>query len=205
MAIWRIVLNWKNTTLNTLAQNVIYMKDPDGLKTAEQIGAIIDVEFWGATTLGGEGTLRNFTSTNVRLDSLSLQRVSPSPPQGTIPYSTALQTGTDGSAVRHPVLGQLFTLKDGLAGRKHRGRFYHYGVTTAKSNTGGMKSGDITNEVTDWCIEMKTKFMNPATTGLFWMLHHRNAVDGDDFTEIVSIQPRPIFGIQRRRNFGVGI
>lgn len=200
---WRATLNWRNTTEGTNAQNVLYFEDTSEVKTADQIGVIIDDSFWG--TGGASGELRNFTSTNVVLQTISLQRIRPLPALGSTPFVTQQRFGVNGSATRHVCLCYIFTFKDGGAGKKHRGRMYHFGHTNSQSDIKGPLAGNVTGTMTQWANNIIARFGPAGTTGLILCLFHRGAAAGSEFTRVTSIQPRPFFGLQRRRNYNVGM
>jgi len=201
--IWRCTMNFFNTTNGTFAQNVIYMEDESELKTPDQIGALLDDNWWGATS--GNPNLRNATSTNVRLETILFQRVFPLPPLGSTPYTTLLRAGGVGSAVKHAVLGIVFTIKDGQAGRAHRGRVYHYGVPGVLVTDAGPTPGNLVSTFNPIAAAWVDRFQTGGTSGLIWNIFHRGASNGGMFTRVASISVNPRLCVQRRRNFGVGI
>jgi hypothetical protein len=201
---WRATLNWFNTAEGLQAQNVLHFEDPSDTKTAEQIGAIIDTVWW--STGSTSNRLTNYTSSNVKLASITLQRLFPGPALGGIPFVTTQTAGAQGTGVVHPVLGFVFTLKDGLAGKKHRGRFYHYGAVPSHLLKNGpspaiMGPTAIPTLITRWLNE----FGPLPVSGLHWCLFHRGEAGAAQFTRITSIQLAQRAAVQRRRNFGVGI
>lgn len=203
--IYKCTLNWINTTLSTNAQNVLYMEADESITNASQVGAILDASFWGSS--GATPEMRNWTSTNVKLASISLQKLTPFPPGGTIVYTTAQNFGNAANVVKSPVLGVLFTLKDGGSGRKHRGRFYHYGATQTILTDTGPTPGNIApgGPIGLTASALIARFGPAATTALKWKIFHRNEpTEGDRFTQVqtIAINPRPV--VQRRRNFGIG-
>ena len=104
----------------------------------------------------------------------------------------------------HPCIGLVFTIKDGSAGKAHRGRVYHYGATTAHTTNSNPSSGNIIGTIALWITNMMNRFGPVPSTGLRWMLHHAQAIGDSNFTDVVSIRVNPVYGVQRRRNFGVG-
>lgn len=202
--IWRCILSWQNTTLNLFAQNNIYMQDVTNVLTPEQVGAQIDDFFWGLST--AQPSMRNWTSTNVKLTQISLQRVSPLPALGTINYTTQQRFGGAANVVKSPVLGVLLTLKTGGAGRRNRGRFYHYGATQTILTDTGPTPANIapTGPIGQTAVDLMNKFGPGGATDLRWMLHHRGEIGDAAFVPFtsISINPRPV--VQRRRNIGIG-
>jgi hypothetical protein len=200
---YKVTLNWRNTVLGLNAQNVLYFRDESGTKTVDQIGALIDDNFWGSLTVNGE--LRNFTSTNVRLDGQTIQQLTPNNPQAGVPYTGQLRSGASGTAVVHPCVGLVFTLKDGSAGRAHRGRIYHYGATVGQTQNSNPTAANIAGTFAQWMANILVRFGPGATTGLRLMLHHGNLIGDSNFTDVMSMRVNPVYGIQRRRNFNVGL
>lgn len=202
--LWRCVLNWRNTVTSLNAQNVLHFSDVTEVKTADQIGALIDTNWWQGGT--GNAMLRGYTSGHVRLESITLSRIFPSPPLGGVPFITQAIAGTQGTAVKHPVLGMVFTLKTGFGGRKHRGRMYHYGAVPTHLTDSGPSGGLLAPTglpllFTRWLQE----FGPSPATGLQWVLHHRGQLFPALFDPITSIQASVRCCVQRRRNFGIGI
>lgn len=202
---WRATLNWFNTQTNLQAQNVLHFEDAEEIKTADQVGAIIDTIWWNPVGTSGE-KLTNYTSGHIKLASITLQRMLPLPAQGGIPYVTLQTTGIATGFVKHAVLGFCFTLKDGLAGKKHRGRFYHYGANATHLLDNGpsaalMVPANIPALIGKWT----SNFIGAPTSGLHWCLFHRGEPGAAQFTRVTNIQLAQRAAVQRRRNFGVGI
>lgn len=201
---WRAVLNWRNTTTSLVAQNVLHFIDQLETKTAEQIGALIDTNWWQGGV--GNANLRTYTSTNVRLETITLSKLFPGPPAGGVPFICGNVAGTQGTLVKHPVLGMVFTLKDGLAGRKHRGRVYHYGAVASHLQDSGPSSALLAPTGLPLLFaRWMTEFGPSAATNLAWCIHHRGEVGAAAFTIVNTVQASPRCCVQRRRNFGIGI
>ena len=90
----------------------------------------------------------------------------------------------------------------GLAGRKFRGRYY-----IAAYRQGATQFGQFTaNEMTQWQTQMdllKSAYTGPngGTTGLGLLIRGEKVIHN---TPVTAIGMRPILGVQRRRNVGVG-
>lgn len=201
--IWQLTATWKNTTNGTFAQNVLYFKDGPGTMTAAQVAAKFDDDWWGSNTIAG--FMRNFTSANVRLEGMSLRIVSPLVGAGSEPVTGQLRTGTVGNTQFHVCLGLVFTLKDGGAGRSHRGRFYHYGVPDGMVTKSGITTANLTGTIQTWINNIIVKFGPEPTSGLRLMLRHKTGPLAGTFTEVTEIRCAPNFGVQRRRNFAIGL
>jgi hypothetical protein len=202
-SIWKCTLYWTNTTLGTNAQNVVYMKADETITDPSQIGAILDNQFWGSS--GATPEMRNWTSTNVKLYQIALQQIQPVPAGGVV-YTTAQNFGNAANVVKSPVLGVLFTIKDGGAGRKHRGRFYHYGATQTILTDTGPTAGNIapTGPIGLTRSALLARFGPTATTALKWQIYHRNEESAFQFTQVSSIAINPRTVVQRRRNYLIG-
>jgi len=199
-AFWRCTMTFRNTVVGTLSQNVLYMEDASETKTPDTIRALLESDWWG-TTAGS--ALRAISSFQSQLFGISLQKISPAPPGGTIPVSPSLTAGNIGVAPFHPVLGFCFTLLDGGAGRKHRGRIYHCSTPSNQILNGVPSSGALTLFAT-----LRTNWLNSfgplPTTGLSWNIFHRNEVGDARFTRVTDFRISPVVRVQRRRNIGVG-
>jgi len=199
---WRVTLTWKYTSDNAFAQNVIYMEDPSETKTPDYIGQQIDNFWWGNLA---NVALRKSTASAVQLWAVDLQKVWPLPAGGSIPYPTVRGAGGVTSAnAWHYVVGMVFTLYDGGAGPRHRGRVYHYGTP----NTTGLRSGPAGADLTNFALTRLNwldAFGPLPTTLLNWCLFHRDLTGSDRFTRITDIRLQPLFGVQRRRTFGRGL
>lgn len=200
---WRATLNWKNTAVNQFAQNVLHFAEPSGVLQPDQVGSVIDNLWWGDTA---NSSLRNYTSGNVVLQSITLQLLEPGPTQGGIPFVTRQAAGSATGLVKHPALGFVFAIKDGLAGKSHRGRFYHYGANGTHLLDGGPASAILTPTALFSLTGLWMERFGPAgNTQLRWQLFHRKLVGTARFTQVTSVEVRPICGVQRRRRIGIGL
>lgn len=201
--IWKCTLYWTNTSIGTNAQNVIYMEADEVTSDPAVIGGILDNSFWGSS--GATPEMRNWTSTNVKLYQIGLQRISPTPTGGVV-YTTAQNFGNAANVVKSPVLGVLFTIKDGTPGRKGRGRFYHYGATQTILTDTGPTAGNIApgGPIGLTRSALLARFGPSATTPLKWKIFHRNEESANQFTQVTSIAINPRTVVQRRRNYLIG-
>jgi hypothetical protein len=200
-AFWRATLTFRDTSRGLNSQNVLFFEDPSETKTADSLAAAINGEWWGNNLSAHR--LTELSSFNVVLQTISLQKVAPSPPGGTIPLSGNLSPGVVGGATVHPSVGFCFTLLDGGSGRKHRGRVYHSSTVSSLISNGAPNSSALTAFNT-----LRTQWLNAfgplPTTTWNWVLFHRNEVGSARFTRITDIRLSPFARIQRRRNYGVG-
>jgi len=88
--------------------------------------------------------------------------------------------------------------KTGLAGRKERGRIYAPGI-----RGGGVERGVLTfNEQQVWNAitgAIKGAFIDPGTSDLRMVIKHP-----EGFTNVTELTMRPVMGVMRTRNIGVG-
>jgi hypothetical protein len=200
--IWRATVTWKYSSDNAFAQNVIYLEDPSETKTADYVGSKVELLWWGGSS---SYALRRMTASAVQLWAIDLQKVHPLPVGGSIPYTPTRTTGAITSAnAWHYVVGIVFTIYDGGAGPRHRGRVYHYGT----SNTTSLRMGPAGADLTNFPV-LRDQWLNdfgPLPTSLLnWVIWHRDLTGTAKFTRVTDIRMQPFFGVQRRRTFGRGL
>ena len=199
---WKATITYKYTSDNAFAQNVIYLEDPSESKTPDFIGTAVQNDWWGGAL---NQCIRKMTASAVQIWNLDLQKVWPLPAGGSIPFTLTRTTGAITSAnAWHYVVGYVFTLYDGGAGPRHRGRVYHYGTP----NTTSLRTGPAGADLTNFPV-MRDQLLNAwgplPTTLLHWCIFHRDLTGADRFTRITDIRMQPLFGVQRRRTFGRGL
>lgn len=200
MAVWRCTFTFRNTRVGLFSQNVIHMEDSSNVKTAQQIGTELDSGWWGLSAGAG---LRNMTSNSYKLLNISLQRIDSSPAGGSIPFISAGAIGSIGATEVHPTVGFIFTLLDGGAGPQHRGRVYHSG-TPAGQLVDGSPSAAAQTAFTSLRDTWLNRYGPLPTSGLNWVIWHRDKVGDARWTRVTDIRLAPFGRCQRRRNFGVG-
>lgn len=203
MAIWRCTLTWKNTTDGGFGQNVLHFLEPTDQMLPEQVGALLDQQWWGSAA---NPALDVMTSNNTQLDSMTVQRIVPDPAQGLVPVATAKRLGQTVSNNYHHVVGMIFQLRDGLGGRAHRGRVYHYGSPSVNQGLTrlGPGAGTVTNFNT-LRTRWLTRFGENGTSGLRWVIWHRGQQGNARWSHVSDIILAPVLGVQRRRNPHVGL
>lgn len=203
MTIWRCTLQYLNTTDGGFAQNVLHMNDPAGTALPEEVGSIMDQQWWGSAAFPA---LDVMSANNVRLDSMTVQKIAPDPVGGIIPITVAKRLGQVVSNNYHHTIGVIFQLKDGLGGRMHRGRVYHYG--SPSTNIGLTRNGPGASTITIFNTlrgRWLSRFGEGGSTPLRWVIWHRNQVGDARWTNVVDIGLSPFLGVQRRRNPHVGL
>lgn len=199
--VWRATLTFRNVALGVFSQNVLHFEDASETKSPDVVKNAIEQEWWG---LSGSNRLVSMSSLNVQLINISLQRIDSTPAGGTIPFSTNNSNGSQGTGIVYPTVGLCFTLLDGGAGVKHRGRVYH---TATPSNflTNGVPSSACTTAFNALRTQWLNAFGPLPTTGLNWVIWHRQEQGNARWTRVVDIRLSPFARCQRRRNFGVGL
>lgn len=201
--VWRVTMTWKNTTDLAFGQNVIYMLDSVGNKTAAEVGGLIDTQLWATSAVGG---LVNLTANNTILNAITLQRVDTVPPQATQPFTPAQTGGIIVSNNYHHVVGMIFQLLDGNAGKRHRGRMYHYGSPSVNLGLSRSGPGASTIPLFDtFKSRMIARFGPSGSTGLRWVLWHRDLAGDARWSQVVDMRLSTVLGVQRRRNPNVGL
>lgn len=198
---YRCTFQFFKTDDGTFAQNVVCMEDASETQTLSQIGTTLDQQWWGLNSLAA---LRRMSTNVMRLEVIHIQRIDISPPPLTFPFSTALTVGNSGFNFLHQTLGLVFRIFDGSGGPAHRGRVYHYGTPTTFVQRQGPSPAGVTefNILRDHWLN---QFGPLPVSNLFWNIFHRDQVGAARFTRVTDIRLSPRLGVQRRRNFGVGM
>lgn len=115
----------------------------------------------------------------------------------------ANQPGVLQGAAAHPSLAFIFSLRRACSGRHCRGRIYLPGVHGESVSQGRVEAGALTtaNQVKGLMLDRFYRAGN-AFTGYSLAVAERTSPYAADFVEQITV--RATFGIQRRRNIGVG-
>jgi hypothetical protein len=203
MAVWRATLTYKNTTDGGFAQNVLHFLEPTDTMLPEQIGPLIDTQWWGSAA---NPALDVISANNTLLDAMTVQRIDTEPAGGTVPITVLKRLGQVTSNNYHHTMGLIFQLRDGVAGRAHRGRVYHYG--SPSTGIGLTRLGPSASTIplfTTLRNRWMLRFGENGTTGLRWVIWHRNQTGDDRWTRVVDVILSSTLGCQRRRNPHVGL
>lgn len=95
----------------------------------------------------------------------------------------------------------ILSLRTGFAGRSGRGRIYLPGIHDDSIANGQLEAGALQAFVNN-CNTLKLRWCSGGSKPVRLVVWSRNRDDGP--REVVNILPRQVFGIQRRRNIGVG-
>jgi len=182
-------LYWGNTI-----QNVVHVLNADGTLDA----AAIFTEF----TNNWINVVRAQQMTTFTWTSITEQRVDVT---GIPPNSTSLSLAGQvaGSEGIQSVLAVIFSFRTGFAGRRGRGRIYIAGNRTDAVTGNVLNSGNLAAWV-GVANTIKARFKSGGTGPLVLLVREHNATGsiGHPVTDIVV---RNRWGVQRRRNTGVGI
>lgn len=145
-------------------------------------------------------SLRNLQNNGCAYSSLSVQQVT-APIQPAQVFSMLGTSGSLSGAIAPSVLCGLFSIRTATSGRKGHGRFYMFGVHQDSVLNGVVQSGALAayqNAANAIVNRYKVGGTGPIVLGV---CPRSNPAD---FKSVTSIIARPVFGIQRRRNIGVG-
>jgi len=178
-------------------QNVWHMRDPDGaLGLAAAATEIRDnwlVKIRGMQT---DGYL--YTNLEVR----------PVDPAGGAPYNLALSvfgTITSTNSADMNFTSIVLKFQSALAGRHGRGRYFVGGTSFGSYPTGVIQAGSLGLATLQPLVTaMKARYTDVSHTGPLDLVIAPRASPGD-YVVATDILIRSIVGVQRRRNWGVGI
>jgi hypothetical protein len=191
MSIHRIIVT--ATYLNQRAQNVLHFQIPDGSMTDAQITDEIKTN-WVTQ-------LKALQNSLLLYQTISTQRIS-----GTVTVPSVLSiVGYTGDLVGpgyHPCIAGIFSIRTATAGRHGRGRFYLGGIHGATVLNGIYETNAFAAFNTKAGLlqsRYKSGGTGPMTLGVM------PPKQPGSFTAMSELRVMPTFGIQRRRNIGVGV
>ena len=190
MAIWKVVNS--ALILGQRVQNVIHFATGPGTFTEEDV--------YNEFTANWMGVLRNLQNNNLSYTEVAVQRIDP--PAG--PLILFPITGTNGSlsgAPAPPVLCGLFSIRTAASCRGGHGRFYMFGVHGESVADGVVQSGAYA-AYQGAAVNLTNRFKQGGTGPMILVVLPRNNVT--NYKSMTSVVVRRTFGIQRRRNIGVG-
>lgn len=191
--VWRVTTRGK--IFEQVCENVLHFWE-SGILSADGVMAIVR-DTWFPTVRAIQNA--NF----VWFQILTQQIVGPVAPGPIEVWTFPNQPGSLSGAGAHPSLAAKFTTRASCAGRNCRGRIYLPGVHGESVANGVVQVGALAAYVQVAGL-LKDRFtVNGASeTGLRLVVLPRAAPA--QFKFITQIIARPTFGIQRRRNVGVG-
>lgn len=189
MSIMRVTLS--GIFVGQGCQNVLHFENPDGALNHEAIRNDIANFFLVS--------LRNLQNIGYVWTQIKVQTVSPATDVATVwPISSPGVFSGDGA---HVSLAALFSIRTNTPGRQGHGRFYMAGVHVTSVINSVMPAATQTSYATragEIVARYKSGGTGPITLGVCPRL------TPSDFKAMVAIVVRPVLGIQRRRNIGVG-
>lgn len=190
MSVHRITLT--GNARGRTVQNVFHMHNQDGTLTDEQIAQEILTQ-WLPQVKRRSGPGCNFTFLEVRrVDNLN-------PPS---PYITQVNVTGTGSNFNHPqVVCEKLRFQTALAGKRNRGRYY-IPLVGQHGDLNDVVNAPAMVILTEVCQILTDRFCKSSGGPIGLCIWHR---DTRTHTMCTSIIPSATYGIQRRRNFGIGI
>ena len=132
--------------------------------------------------------------------SITTQQLAPTLQPAIVWPITGAGGGLSGK-IAHPSLAGLFSLRSAATGRRGRGRFYLFGVHDDSHLNGVVQ----TCAYTDYQVKaasLKARFCQGGSGPMLLVIAPRN--NPSNYVACTDIIVKPTFGIQRRRNVGVG-
>jgi len=190
MPIDKVVIT--QTLFNQLVQNRIHVQC-ETFQEVEEVAAHIWNSWINNVRPWQHGGLRYTNVTVTRID-----------PPGGLSFT---ETRSIFGAQAEETQGLSFTagvlrFQTGLAGRQNRGRYYVAGYRQGATHLGQFDAAELANWKQQTDI-LQTLYTGPTggSTGLNLLIRHQQS---GGFVPVVNIAMRPIIGVQRRRNVGVG-
>lgn len=192
MADYRVTVS--GTNAGQLVQHVFHIQDPDGATGLE--GTALDL----STNWVNRHTLRQGPQvryTNILVQSATDPLVSP--------FSLTIdRQGQWSASDRVPPFTALVIKKTTLTGGRHgRGRIFFPGVAPDSFQDGIFTPGYILQWQENFTTPVMARY-GPAGSSPLKLMLRANLPDGAIFVPVTTLQVRPILGVQRRRNIGVG-
>lgn len=190
MPIDRVVISGR--LYNQLVQNRIYVQC-EQFQEVDEVAAHI----WNSWI----NTLRQQQTQSLRYSEVVVTRIEP--PSNTSFSDVRSVLGFHQEEPQALSFGAgVIRFQTGLAGRQNRGRYYAAGYRQGATFLGQFTADELTQwkAKTDLLQEFYTG-PSGGSTGLNLLIRHEKA---GGFTAVTSIAMRPIIGVVRRRNIGVG-
>jgi len=188
MPLWRVVP--KGVIFSQVCQNVLHFaRDASGLTTAQIRDELIS---------GWFPILRNLQNNNFAWTQVSIQQILPTlqPPDV---YALSNQAGSLSGTAAVPVIAGLFSLRTAAAGRTGHGRFYMPGVHQDSVLNGA--NGAVGTYQTR-ANDLMNRYGHLGSGPFEIVVTSRT--QPSNYKSVTAIIVRPTWGVQRRRNIGVG-
>jgi len=194
MSVWQVTVS--GLMYSQVIQNVFAVSQSGSTLTELQVAALIDT-WW-------VDVVRTAQVNDLVYNDVRVKLISPSagPPQ----HLTINKPGTlFGFNQSISFVAIILRLKTAVAGKRGRGRLYMVGYESGQNVQDGLGP----NALNLWNAKvniLKTNFLGATpSSGLNIGVMKRTQTDFTNFIGAVDIQLRQQFGVQRRRNAGVGI
>lgn len=191
MAQWRVIIS--ATVYGQLCQNVLNFLTDVGFGTDEEDVKDNVLAQWVSE-------VRNVQNANTIYTTIGVQRIDVLQPLQV--FSISGTVGSLAGAAAPTFTCGVFSIRTASAGRAGHGRFYMFGVHMESILTGALHPAAYAQYQTV-AANLTTRFCTGGTQPLLLGVTSRtNPVA--DFKGSTVILARQIFGVQRRRNIGVG-
>jgi len=190
MSIVRVVMT--GSILGQRVQNVLHFNNPDGALSNFAISEELKPN-WITV-------LRNVQNNQLQWVEISVQRVDTAGFSADVFTVTAAAGSLSGPAAL-TFACPVVSIRTGVAGRAGHGRFYIFGLHGESIDNGSFESGAFAAyqvRVNDLKNRYKSGGTGPITLGV---CSRSNPIDFKPMTDLIV---RPVLGVQRRRNLGVG-
>jgi len=185
--------NIRATYLNQMVQNVLHFSAPDNQFTNAQINDIVKTLFIIQ--------VKALQNEHLLYQTLETRRIAPNANVVTVESLLGF-TGDLAGVGAHPVIAAIFTIQTATPGRHGHGRFYMGGVHQESILNGVVEPNAFAAYSTKAGI-ITTRFGPNATSGI--NLGVKQQHPSNNFIAMQQLIARSVFGVQRRRNIGVGI
>jgi len=163
-------------------------------------GTFTETDVYNEFTANWMAPLRNLQNNGLSYTELAVQRIDP-PVGALIQFPIVGTNGVLSGAAAPPVLCGLFSIRTAASGRSGHGRFYMFGVHGESVANGVVESGAYA-AYQGVAVNLTNRFKQGGTGPMVLVVLPRT--NPTNYKAMVSVVVRRQFGIQRRRNIGVG-
>lgn len=195
MSLWRVIMLQTIPSIGATYENVVHFKSSD-VATASALADDLQANFMPHA--------QNFQSWFLGWQYLYVYKLT-SPPSPVYIRNLA----NDSASCAHvgylyPTTGFKWRLQATVGGRHGRGRFYCAGSRSDWATAGGITASGATNG--DIHLQaIIARYKSGGTSSYTWVLRPGDTLTEADCPSIVSGSVWPYLGMQRRRQYGVGI
>jgi len=192
MTIERVTLY--SISLGQHYQNVLHFLNPDGATSHFNISEELKPNWISV--------IRNVQNNQLTWYQIDVQRVDiAGQPIDRFPMDAA--AGSLSGNIAPAVLCPLVSIRTGVGGRTGHGRVYMPGLHGASVANGGWESGALAAWAAKVAL-LQARYKSGGTAPITLGVYPRNVHDSTAFKSATSLVLQNIFGVQRRRNIGVG-